>query len=1264
MTELAVSVRLKADGSGLVGELRVSKAELDKLAQAAKGAGASAAKAGGDIERAGEKTRKAGQAARQASSGFGELKALLATLGLAAMGRQFLQAADSMTLMRGRLALVVREGESVDAVFNDLFGRAQDARTNFEAFNTTFFRTALALKEHKTLAGSAVEVTTLLSKAARVGGAGMVEMNAGLMQLSQGLSSGELRGEEFRSVMENIPGVARAIAAGLNLPTAALRDLAEQGKLTADVVVNALLRQKDAIERDYATLPRTVGEAWVQFKNELVRIEDEQNRATAATSGLVDSIDSLRGSLTSAAPVIAALAVGLADGATFAANNLDVIVSLTTAYFTYRTAVVGLTAAVNVATKVMAIFNGTLKASPIGLIATGLSLAAGALVYFQTNTDKTTNALLEQIEAQKALKEALDSGAIATEATAKRNLDAAKASLEAALATREETKARLESAKAILEEQHAKLRAAALTSKGLVDQYAGGQTKAQAEVDALQKKLGLADEDIAVTEDNIKRLNTLIKNIGKSGKSGGDDGGITFGLGKSEKDKIISDYEDVAAALDPVLQRQFQLAEATGKLKSAFAAGVIDQGTLDRLKALAETKFAAPDAAKWMDEQAKASREQLRLLGLSTREREIEEETIRRVNDAKKDGVTIEGQNLEIVRQQVAAEYDVAAAAEKRREAQKRAGDEFNKIWENAVENVQRTLADTIDGVLGGKINSVKDFWKAFMNIGRRAIADTLAALVFTGGKIPEGSSLGGLAGVLTSIFGGKKKKQEKEDGDRGAWVKKIEDDLDIAPKDKPKLGAFGVGLKDAFTQAEELLKPLAEGLKKTFKPLFESFGKTFKGVFGRSVGEAFGRAFGGAGVGTMVAGIGKALGINLSTTGSQIGGAIGSFIPIPGGNIIGSIIGGLVGKMFGKTPVARASFSTGAVDPETYKRGKADTGVAVGLVGAARQGLEQIASTLGGSIVEGLDLGGLGTRKKKYVFDPVGQGKKFGKNKSTRYNTAEEATAAAVQYALEHDAIAGLSETASRVLKQFKDVNVGLREATKVVNLERFIDSFTNPFKTAAKEFELQAAERVKVARNYGFDVVEIERLNAKEREKFIAATLEQTTGSVKRLLDDLKLGGRAEGSAVERRAALLAERDQLAAKAQAGDTSALDRLAEISAQLLDASEEAFGSTQAYADDRAATMSLLQSLLTETEARIKAAQDEAKASVAAATNPQLSEANQSLDDIANGVGQLLAEFVRLRQAMTGTTAQGTATPTPAVNADLLARLRASVMRF
>lgn len=1263
MTELAVSVRLKADGSGLVGELRVSKAELDKLAQAAKGAGGAAAKAGDDIDKAGKKSRKAGDDARQASSGFGELKALLATLGLAALTRQFIQTADSMTLMRGRLALVVREGESVDAVFNDLFARAQDARTNFEAFNTTFFRTALALKDHKTLAGSAAEVTTLLSKAARVGGAGVVEMNAGLMQLSQGLSSGELRGEEFRSVMENIPGVARAIAAGLNLPVGALRALAEQGKLTADVVVNALLRQKDAIERDYTTLPRTVGEAWTQFKNDLALVEDEQNRATAATSGLVDSIDSLRGSLTSAAPVIAALAVGLADGATFAANNLDVIVSLTTAYFTYRTAVVGLTAAVNVATKVMAIFNGTLKASPIGLIATGLSLAAGALVYFQTNTDKTTNALLEQIEAQKALKEALDDEAIATETTAKRKLDAAKASLEAARATREETKARLESAKAVLEEQHAKLVAAALTSKGLVDKYAGGQTKAQAEVDALEKKLGLADESIAVTEDNIKRLNTLIENIGKSGKSGGDDGGITFGLGKSEKDKIISDYEDVAAALDPVLQRQFQLAEATGKLKAAFAAGVIDQGTLDRLKALAETKFAAPDAAKWMDEQAKASREQLRLLGLSTREREIEEETIRRVNDAKKDGVTIEGQNLEIVRQQVAAEYDVAEAAEKRREAQKRAADEFNKIWENAVENVQRTLADKIDEALKGKISSVKDFFKSFVAIGRRAIADTLAALVFTGGKIPEGSSLSGLAGVLTSVFG-KKKKQEKEGEDKRAWVRKIEDDLDIAPKDKPKLGAFGTGLKDAFTQAEELLKPLAEGLKKTFKPLFESFGKTFKGVFGRSVGEAFGRAFGGAGVGTMVAGIGKALGINLSNTGAQIGGAIGSFIPIPGGNIIGSIIGGLVGKMFGKTPVARASFSTGVADPDTYKRGKADTGVAVGLVGAARQGLEQIAQTLGGSIVEGLDLGGLGTRKKKYVFDPVGQGKKFGKNKSTRYNTAEEATAAAVQYALEHDAIAGLSETASRVLKQFKDVNVGLREATKVVNLERFIDSFTNPFKTAAKEFELQAAERVKVARNYGFDVVEIERLNAKEREKFIAATLEQTTGGVKRLLDDLKLGGRAEGSAVERRAALLAERDQLAAKAQAGDTSALDRLAEISAQLLDASEEAFGSTQAFADDRAATMSLLQSLLTETEARIKAAQDEAKASVAAATNPQLSEANQSLDDIANGVGQLLAEFVRLRQAMTGTTAQGTATPTPAVNADLLARLRASVMRF
>lgn len=1252
MTELAVSVRLKADGSGLVGELRVSKAELDKLAQAAKGAGSSAAKAGGDIERAGEKTRKAGQAARQASSGFGELRTVIASLGLIALGRQVVNNALSFERLERTLTFVTGSHAAARQEIEFLRAESERLGLSFKDLAPEYAKIAAAAKGTSLQGRATRDIFIGVASAAATLGLTGDQVAGTLNALQQIISKGTVQAEELRGQLgDRLVGAFQIAARATGKSTKELSKLLEVGGLTAD---DFIPRFAKALKDDFggaaeAAADSTQGalnrmsNAWYDLEVTFAQSGFLQGLAEGAKSATAE-LNTLRGD-----NGLAGLGKSLGEAIAFLGRNIDLITSLTAGWLSARAALAVLTPAV-------ALLSGTLAVTPLGLAATAIGAVVGGLMLWKTRSTELQNVEKDRPKNLNKITELTRDAAAASGDRATQLLKERDALVELAIAELEAKKAQLESER----DKLGRVKKGGIITPRTAEKLGIPQDYGMSPEEKL-KALDL-DTQISFYDHQISNLRQSLNNVVQGVKeTGGGLGGL--GLTEEEKNKIRADYYDAASALDPLIAREQQLKEITKRLNDALKVGV-DPAAIERLKKLAEEKFAAPDAAKWMDEQAKASREQLRLLGLSTREREIEEETIRRVNDAKKDGITIEGENLEIVRQQVAAEYDVAEAAEKRREAQKRAADEFNKIWENAVENVQRTLADKIDDALKGKISSVKDFFKSFVAIGRRAIADTLAALVFTGGKIPEGSSLSGLAGVLTSIFGGKKKK-EKEGEDKRAWVKKIEDDLDIAPKDKPKLGAFGVGLKDAFTQAEELLKPLAEGLKKTFKPLFESFGKTFKGVFGRSVGEAFGRAFGGAGVGTMVAGIGKALGINLNNTGAQVGGAIGSFIPVPGGNIIGSIIGGLVGKLFGgKTPVARASFSTGAVDPETYKRGKADTGVAVGLVGAARQGLEQIASTLGGSIVEGLDLGGLGTRKKKYVFDPVGQGKKFGKSKSTRYNTAEEATAAAVQYALEHDAIAGLSETASRVLKQFKDVNVGLREATKVVNLERFIDSFTNPFKTAAKEFELQAAERVKVARNYGFDVLEIERLNAKEREKFIAATLEQTTGGVKRLLDDLKLGGRAEGSAVERRAALLAERDQLAAQAQAGDTSALDRLAEISAQLLDASEEAFGSTQAYADDRAATMSLLQSLLTETEARIKAAQDEAKASVAAATNPQLSEANQSLDDIANGVGQLLAEFVRLRQAMTGTTSQGTATPTPAVNADLLARLRASVMRF
>ena len=113
----------------------------------------------------------------------------------------------------------------------------------------------------------ALTLTESISQALRISGASATEAQSSLLQFGQALASGVLRGEEFNSVVENSPRLAQALADGLNVPIGRLRKLAEEGRLTADVVVNALMGQKDKLAAEYAQLPATVSQAFTRLSN-------------------------------------------------------------------------------------------------------------------------------------------------------------------------------------------------------------------------------------------------------------------------------------------------------------------------------------------------------------------------------------------------------------------------------------------------------------------------------------------------------------------------------------------------------------------------------------------------------------------------------------------------------------------------------------------------------------------------------------------------------------------------------------------------------------------------------------------------------------------------------------------------------------------------------------------------------------------------------------------------------------------------------------
>ena len=221
------------------------------------------------------------------------LQGAVAGLGLAAALREIVQASDTFASVRGRLKLVTDGTEQLKATESELFRIAQRTRSSYESTAELYARTArnaesLGLSQQKLFT-----LTEATNQAIQIGGSSTQEAANGVIQFSQALASGELRGDELRSVMENMPRLTEAIAKGLDTDIGGLRDMAEQGELTADRVTQAVLSQTDTIEQEYNALPRRVGQALTQLQNDV-----QKALARSNVDPLIEGIDDLRETLT------------------------------------------------------------------------------------------------------------------------------------------------------------------------------------------------------------------------------------------------------------------------------------------------------------------------------------------------------------------------------------------------------------------------------------------------------------------------------------------------------------------------------------------------------------------------------------------------------------------------------------------------------------------------------------------------------------------------------------------------------------------------------------------------------------------------------------------------------------------------------------------------------------------------------------------------------------------------------------------------------
>lgn len=339
------------------------------------------------------------------------------------------------------------------------------------------------------------------------------------------------------------------------------------------------------------------------------------------------------------------------------------------------------------------------------------------------------------------------------------------------------------------------------------------------------------------------------------------------------------------------------------------------------------------------------------------------------------------------------------------------------------------------------------------------------------------------------------------------------------------------------------------------------------------SIDKALGKAGEGAAVGTQVAGLGKALGIKTSSLGGQIGGTIGSFIPIPGGQIIGAIAGSLLGGLLKSTP--RASATIGGVGGGLGLTSVTGTSASLrdaasGLGGGVLETINRIAEQLGASVNASAGSVSIGQRKGNIRVDPRGGGvTKIGNGAIDFGQDSEAAIAFAVRDLIQDGVITGLRQSEQRLLRAGSDIQAALQDVLTFRSVFDRLLEIRDPVAFATQQVDREFDRLRDVFVRAGATEAEFADLAALkeiERTRAIQEVTDRVVGSLRQLLNDLRIGDNGL-SLRDRRSNAVGQFDALAARVAAGDSTAFDDFADISRQLLDIERQLFGSTQAYFD-------------------------------------------------------------------------------------------------
>lgn len=244
-------------------------------------------------------------------------KVAIAAGGIAGINK-VLNISDELASTKARLNLLVDDGGSVEALEQKIMASAQRSRSAY--FDTASAVAKLGLNAGNAFGGNMDQVIAFMEQVNKqfvIGGATAQEQSNAMIQLTQAMAAGALRGEELNSILDGAPGIARAIEKYMGIAEGSIKSVAQEGKVTAEVVKNAMFAMADETNAKFDSMPKTWAQIWAGMKNQ----------ALSMFAPILTKINQIANS-TKFQQVTTALINGLAGVANIASSVLDILISI------------------------------------------------------------------------------------------------------------------------------------------------------------------------------------------------------------------------------------------------------------------------------------------------------------------------------------------------------------------------------------------------------------------------------------------------------------------------------------------------------------------------------------------------------------------------------------------------------------------------------------------------------------------------------------------------------------------------------------------------------------------------------------------------------------------------------------------------------------------------------------------------------------------------------------------------------------------------